>query len=92
MKISITSVLSISGKLVSATVGEDVVLFDCEQGKYFSTGAVGAEIMGLIDDGTGVGELLEKLSSIYAVDQATLERELLCFLQVMFEQGLVTAR
>lgn len=94
MKIIPSSTIRKTGTLVGATVGEDVVLFDHEQGKYFSTGPIGAEIMRLVDSDTDmkVSDLLNELSSSYDVDRMTLETEVLGFLQIMHDEGLLTAR
>jgi len=66
------------GIVVKQTAGEVLVLSE-----------VGARIVDLLETGVGVDALLRTLAGEYDIDQATLERDVLVYLQELFDADVM---
>jgi hypothetical protein len=73
----------------SSSVGDDLVIFDHDQGTYYGSGPVGEAIWSLIAEERKVADLCDRLMERFEVDRATCEAEVLAFLRELGERGLL---
>lgn len=88
-------VVALSSKVVaksgtfSTSVGDDLVLFDPEQGAYYGSGMVGEQIWSLIADEQEVRSICDSLLERFEVERQTCEAQVLEFLGELNEHGLI---
>jgi hypothetical protein len=82
------SVVQIKGNIVSNMGGEKVML-SVKNGKYYNLGDIGGAIWDLIEEKTSVNQLVIKLMSNYEVAQSECEDQVISFLELLFEEGLI---
>lgn len=75
--------------VLSAEVGEAVVLLHAERNAYFDMDAVGAEVWRRIGEPTAIGDVCQALEALYEVDAATCEADVVAFLEDAVAQGIV---
>jgi hypothetical protein len=49
---------------------------------------VGARVLGLIEERSPVGQMLDRMAEEFEVDRAVLERDVLAFLQELLDTGI----
>jgi len=84
-----TQRLRVSKDVMSRVLAGDAVLLDLSSGTYFGLNRIGAEVWQLIDGSRTVAELRVHLAARFAVDDATLERDLSALLASLHSRGLV---
>lgn len=72
-----------------STLGDEIVFFDERVGKYFATGAVGADIWTLLERPMTMDEICVALMAAYEVDRNTCFQQVSQFLRKMAEINLV---
>ena len=72
-----------------ATVEDDVVLLSLRAGSYFGFNRVGTEIWNMLAEPHRVDQICEALAPLYAVDAATMNRDVTVFLQSLIERRLL---
>lgn len=77
---------------LGSRVDTEMVFFDQVVGKYFATGAVGAEIWDLLESPSTIGSICSHLLEKYEVDSATCERQVGAFVEQMRHAGLLAVR
>lgn len=87
--ISATSKLKKIENLFVASIDDEIVIFDPENGNYFGAGEVGARIWELLDEHTLVSSLCLALEAEYEVASAEYTNETLSFLSDLEANGLV---
>ncbi|WP_078553430.1 lasso peptide biosynthesis PqqD family chaperone [Bacillus alkalicellulosilyticus] len=76
------------GNIVSDMDGEKVML-SIHNGKYYNLGELGGEIWELIGKETLVSEVIASLLNSYEVDKETCEEQVISFLQMLHQEGLI---
>ncbi len=76
------------GNIVSDMDGEKVML-SVHNGKYYNLGEVGGKIWDLIEAPTLVTQLVASLVSEYDVEQIECEEQVVSFLELLLEEGLI---
>jgi len=82
------SVVQTKGNLVSNMGGEKVML-SVKNGKYYNLGEIGGAIWELIEEETSVNQLVTKLLSNFNVTQNECEEQVVSFLELLLEEGLI---
>lgn len=79
------------GNIISDMGGEKVML-SVRNGKYYNLGEMGGVIWDLIEKPLSVTELVAVLRSKYEVEQSTCEEQVISFLELLLEEGLIEVR
>ena len=87
--ITIDTIVVRSDGLVSADVGEEVVMLDVEKNAYYDTDPVGADIWHRLTEPVRARELCDALLQGYAIDRETCERDVLAFLTEAHREGVI---
>ncbi|PFW57603.1 PqqD family protein [Bacillus cereus] len=81
----------VKGNVVSDMDGEKVML-SIKNGKYYNLGKVGGVIWELIEKPIPVTELVTTLISEYEVEPLQCEGQVVSFLEMLLEEGLVEVK
>ena len=92
MTLTFDSVVQAVPRLVSADMGEEVILLHLKNGRYFGLEAVGARIWELLKKPLRVGEIESTLLSEYDVEPERCRAEVARLLEELVEQDLVEVR
>lgn len=84
-----TTTLRRADGLLSAAVGEELVMMSVSQGKYFNLNGVGARIWELLAEPTSVEALVASLTAEFEVDADTARRETEQFLAELRARGML---
>ncbi|CAM4238189.1 metallophosphoesterase [Bacillus wiedmannii] len=84
-------VAQVKGNVVSDMDGEKVML-SIKNGKYYNLGKMGGVIWERIEKPIPVTELVTTLISEYEVEQLQCEGQVLSFLEMLLEEGLVEVK
>lgn len=77
--------------LLTAEVGEELLMMSVEQGRYFNLNSVGARIWELLATPMTTAGLMEALTAEYDVDPATALSQIEGFVGALRERGLLVA-
>jgi len=75
--------------LLSAEIGTEIVVLDPEEGAYYDTDAVGADVWRLVAQPIRIADLCKALQEMYEVDPATCEADVLAFLEAARSDNLI---
>ncbi|MBP1949023.1 lasso peptide biosynthesis PqqD family chaperone [Virgibacillus litoralis] len=78
------------GNIVSDMDGEKVML-SIHNGKYYNLGEMGGEIWELLKEPITVQNLIASLTEQYDVEHSECEEQVLSFLTLLLEEGIVNA-
>ena len=81
--------LSIPPQVMSRLVGDETVLLDLASGMYFGVEGVAKRIWELIAEGQNLGQAAAIIVSEFEVDNAQAEADVLEFVSVLIERGLL---
>ncbi|CAH2466605.1 lasso peptide biosynthesis PqqD family chaperone [Bacillus sp. S4] len=81
-------VAQVKGNVVSDMDGEKVML-SIKNGKYYNLGKMGGVIWELIEKPISVTQLITTLLLEYEVEQSQCEGQVVSFLEMLLEEGLV---
>ena len=70
-------------------IDEEVILLDTQTQEYFSLNGVGKIILSMISENLSHDEIVNELSNIYEVDKIQIEKDLVNFIKVLEEKGLI---
>lgn len=87
--ISLESRVQRNQAVFSANVGEDLVVFDHDEGKYYGSGPVGDAIWKIIEKETKVLDVCTALLEDFDVNRDTCEAEVLEYLHQLHESKLL---
>ena len=87
--IASTSVLRRNPNLVSSCINDEVVIFDEDQGFYFSMNQVGTQIWNFLDQEKSLRDLSEDLLRVYDISESSYERDLQGFLNQLLEKKII---
>jgi len=68
----------------------ETVLLDMDSENYFGLDEVGTVIWQTMQEGLSLEEMLEKLLSVYDVEEEVLKKDLVHFVERLEESGLIT--
>ena len=77
-------------EILSAEVGNEVVLMSTEKGVYYGLNPVGAWVWSLLGEPVPVHELCEKIVEEFEVTLEQCQEEVLVLLKELQEQGLIS--
>lgn len=89
MSVTIDSVLVKEQELAAADVDGRTVVLSPAAGLYFDFNRVATEIWGMLSEACRVDEIFHHLSNRHDVDQVTLARDVMPFLQTLVDERLV---
>ena len=89
MQITSESTVAPTRRLVSADLGEEVILLHLENGLYYGLENVGARIWKLLQKPVKVGDIEGALLDEYDVEPETCHAEVVTLLQRLIDQNLV---
>ena len=89
MELTSDSIVVATPRMVSADLGEEVIVLHLENGLYFGLGNVGARIWKLLKKPVSVGKIEELLQDEYEVDPETCRKEVLSLISRLLEENLV---
>lgn len=87
--ISDDTVVARTDGLMSAQVGDEVVMLHIERSAYYDVDAIGAAIWQRLERPARVGDLADWLINRYEVDRETCLRDLAVFFSVALAEGVV---
>lgn len=76
---------------LKASVGDNLVLLDMDQGVYVGLDAIGARIWDRIETPAVVSDICEELARDYAAEAAVIQADVLKFLNQLFDQKMIAA-
>lgn len=88
MSVTIDSILVRDTGLATADLDGQAVILSLQAGAYLSLNEVASEIWQLLSEPCRVGEIFDALSRTHDVDEATLSRDVLPFLQGLIDRRL----
>lgn len=78
----------ISSSVMLAPVGEDVVILDTRQGKYFSCNRLGREIFEALQAGQLPSDIVKNIVEDYSVVAEAAEQDVQSFIADLTQSGL----
>ena len=78
--VTLDTIVASGSSLVSADVGDDLVLLHVDKNAYYDTDAIGADIWHQLEQPVRVRDLCDRLVQKYDVDPETCQRDVLAFL------------
>lgn len=87
--LTLETVVASGSSLVSADVGDELVLLHVEKNAYYDTDAIGADIWHQLEQPVRVGDLCDRLVVKYEVDAETCRRDVLAFLSEAVREEVV---
>lgn len=70
-------------------LNNDLVTFDIEKGLYFSINDIGSDIWNHLDTPIKVSSLIDGLMEIYSVDRETCVKDVLSFLNELYNLKII---
>ena len=89
MQISSDTTVVVKERLVSADLGEEVILLHLENGLYYGLGNTGARIWQMLQQPVKVGEIERVLLEEYDIDPDTCHAGVVDLLNKLVEENLV---
>lgn len=84
-----TKIKRIDDKLLSSSLGKEVIMMDIETGDYLSLNEVSAKIWEMVETPVVVHQICKNLKDVFMVDRAVCEEQTLDFLQQLHQEGLL---
>lgn len=76
------------GNIVS-DMGREKVMLSVHNGKYYNLGEIGGRIWELMERPVKVAQMVVTLMSEYAVDQSECEQQVISFIELLSNEGLI---
>ena len=86
-----TTVLSRRMGLMTADMNGSAVMMDIMSGKYYNLGEVGGRIWELLEEPMTVNALVQKLTAEYDVSAEQCRTDIVPFLNILLDRGLLVA-
>jgi hypothetical protein len=77
-------------EIAGSDLGDEKVLVDFRQGRYFGLNPTGRFLFSLLEEPTAVHVLVEALAERHQISRKTASRDVLAFLDSMSGHGLIT--
>ncbi len=88
-RISETSLVVASQKVMSSSLGDGAALLNLETGTYYGLNAVGSEVWRQIAEQTRVADIRDRIVELYDIDSDRCSRDLLALIGALAEVHLV---
>ncbi len=88
--IALTTTVARTHGLLSADMGDEIVMLSLEQDEYFGLDVIGSRIWELLEQPMAVAGLCKQLVALYAVDTATCKQDTLDFLRELYAAKIIT--
>ena len=75
--------------VISAEVGDEIVMLHLEKNAYYDTNVIGAAVWRALSTPTSVRAICSTLVQRYEVDLATCETDVLAFVREAYAEGLI---
>ena len=85
---TVTKVAQAAG-LVAADMDGEKVMLNIEKGSYYGLNSIGSHIWELLASPRTIQELVDVLTKEYSVEQEICQRDILLFINKLYDQGLV---
>lgn len=79
-----------SEKLLTNTLGDEIVMMDLDSGNYLNINPIGSKIWKILETPIKVKDLLQVLLNRFDVSEEQCREELFLFLHQLKSQGLIT--
>jgi hypothetical protein len=91
-EISLESIVNWAEDIIASDIDDEKVMMCIEKGKYYKLDPVGRGIWDLIETPIKVSDLVKALLAKYDVDKETCERDVLGFLEELYEGGILQVK
>ncbi|MEB3100765.1 lasso peptide biosynthesis PqqD family chaperone [Ferviditalea candida] len=81
-------IIQSKGNIISDMDGEKVML-NVQKGKYYNLGEIGGVIWDLLEQPVSANQVIAELMAQYEVEQSECEEQVLAFLKLLFDEGLI---
>lgn len=88
-KIKIDTVIIQAYSIITADMDREKVIMSIDKGKYYGLDAIGSCIWGMIGNPVPVQQIITNLMQEYAVDENTCQKDVVNFLNKMYEEGII---
>lgn len=92
MTIGMDTVIVVTPDQVSSDLAGGTVILSMKSARYFGLSGVGTRVWELVAEPTEVRGICNAIVAEYEVDMETCERDVLKFLAILLEKGLVEVR
>lgn len=75
--------------VLSAEVGEAIVLLHADKNAYYDTESVGARVWSALAEPTAIADVCRRLEEEYDVDPASCQQDVLAFLEDALNEGVI---
>ena len=75
--------------IVASDIDDEKVMMSVEKGQYYGLDPIGSRVWELIEKPIKVSDLIDALLLKYDVDRETCERDVLAFLEDLYEDGIL---
>ncbi len=89
-ELTAASVLERNNEIMTAEMGEELVMLHIDQGSYFGLDEIGREIWARIEKPTSMGDLCAALQAEYDAEAETVETDVKTFITRLMRNDLVT--
>ncbi|MCM3574678.1 lasso peptide biosynthesis PqqD family chaperone [Mesobacillus subterraneus] len=87
--LSVESMINRNLGFFASDMGGEKVLLSIDSGKYYNLGEIGGQIWDLIESKCSVNNLIETLTTEFAIEQDQCEVQVLEFLESLYKEGLI---
>lgn len=87
--LSVESMINRNLGFFASDMDGEKVLLNVETGKYYNLGEIGGQIWDLIESKWAVNNLIETLTTEFAIEQDQCEVQVLEFLESLYKEGLI---
>ncbi len=79
-------------KIMSSSLGDELVMMNFESGDYFGINAIGNKIWEYLKEPIQVNVIIKNLCALYDVAPAQCEEETLSFVSNLLKEDMITVR
>lgn len=91
--ISVKTIVAAKPDVMAASLTpEEIVVLHIETGRYYGLPSIGAEVWELVQAPTRVSDIVASITSVYDVEVARCEADILALLEHMAREDLITIR
>lgn len=90
IELTAASVLERNNEIMTAEMGEELVMLHIDQGSYFGLDEIGREIWARIEKPISMGDLCAALQAEYDTEAETVETDVKIFITHLMRNDLVT--
>ena len=88
-KITTDTYIKRNNEVFASEIDEEIVMMNIQSGKYFGMDAIGSRIWELIDEKIRVKDIISTLLEEYDVTEEQCRKDVLDFLNELYDQQLV---